>query len=431
MPLHRNESSGQKSLNFSGRDQSCFVKENHHLPREICTVMTIASSSNQIKTPSLEFVFKGKGKRVKLNPPDKVTIQWTEKGSYRLENALKYVESLPSIPVNFAPEKRCIFTLDDYSAHLAPEVEEAFRKKGYFLIVIGGGITGDIQVNDTSYHRQAKAAHRNHEMKLMLEMLEKDPIKIPTPNRDQMMQMFQESWNETCANVNNEFVFKTNMITLALDGSEDHLASRKLMDLIGNKMLEFRENLLSSKPAATLKELHAQMIKPEGVRMKGQTAKVKAPPDEGLELVDGDGEDLDVDYLEDLEDNSQENEEGTDGDEQGTNYENTNLVENLECEDDNMPISNNTEVMNTNDLQLLQKINDTFCHVKKECSNTLLPFLVQIEGVAATARRKLLKDAPHIDSIIKETLSEIASSSKVSQKDEEEHHEENCFEMFD
>ena len=217
---------------------------------------------------------------------------------------------------------------------MAPEVEEAFRKKGYFLIVIGGGITGDIQVNDTSYHRQAKAAHRNHEMKLMLEMLEKDPIKIPTPTRDQMMQMFQESWTETCANVDNEFVFKTNMITLALDGSEDHLASRKLMDLIGKEMLEFRENLLSSKPAATLKELRAQMIKPEGLRMKGQTAKDKAPPDKGLELVDGDGEDLDVDYLEDLEDNSQENEEDTDGDEQGTNYENTNLVENLECEDE-------------------------------------------------------------------------------------------------
>ena len=261
MPLHRNESSGQKSLNFSGRDQSCFVKENHHLSRERCTVMTIASSSNQLKTPSLEFVFKGKGKRV--NPPDKVTIQWTEKGSYRLENVLKYVESLPSIPV---------------------------------------------------------------------------------------------------------------MITLALDGSEDHLASRKLMDLIGKEMLEFRENLLSSKPAATLKELRAQIIKPEGVQMKGQTAKDKAPPREGLELVDGDGEDLDVDYIQDLEDDSQENKEGTDGDEQGTNYENTNLVENLECEDDNMPTSNNTEVMNTKDLQLLQKINDTICHVKKECSNTLLSF---------------------------------------------------------
>ena len=57
-------------------------------------------------------------------------------------------------------------------------------------------------------------------------MLEKDSLKIPTPTRDQMMQMFQESWKETCANVSNTLVFKTNMITLALDGSEDHLDSK-------------------------------------------------------------------------------------------------------------------------------------------------------------------------------------------------------------
>ena len=49
-------------------------------------------------------------------------------------------------------------------------------------------------------------------------------------------------------------------------------------------------------------------------------------------------------------------------------------------EDDSMPISNNVKVINTNDLQLLHKINGTICHVKKECSNTLLPFSVQIEG---------------------------------------------------
>ena len=93
------------------------------------------------------------------------------------------------------------------------------------------------------------------------------------------------------------------MITLALDGSEDHLASKKLMDLIGKEMLEFREQTLSCKPAATLKELRVQMIKPEGERMKGQTAKDKPPSDEGLGFIDGDGEDFDMDYLEDLEDN--------------------------------------------------------------------------------------------------------------------------------
>ena len=49
-----------------------------------------------------------------------------------------------------------------------------------------------------------------------------------------MMNMFQKSWNETYPKVNNE-----NMIIIVLVGSEDHLASKKLMDLVGNEMLEF------------------------------------------------------------------------------------------------------------------------------------------------------------------------------------------------
>ena len=84
MPLQRNESGNQKSLNFSGSKQSCFVKENHHLTQERYTVMTIASSSNAIKTPSLEFVFKGKGIRVMVNLLDLATAQWSDKDSYRV-----------------------------------------------------------------------------------------------------------------------------------------------------------------------------------------------------------------------------------------------------------------------------------------------------------------------------------------------------------
>ena len=51
--------------------------------------------------------------------------------------------------------------------------------------------------------------------------------------------MFQKSSNETCAKANNKNVFKTNMITIPLDSSEYHFASKKLMDLVGTEMLEF------------------------------------------------------------------------------------------------------------------------------------------------------------------------------------------------
>ena len=62
--------------------------------------------------------------------------------------------------------------------------------KDYFLIEIGGGITGDVQVNDTFYHRPIKAAYRNQEMQLMLDLLRQDPNKIPSLSRDQMTEMF-------------------------------------------------------------------------------------------------------------------------------------------------------------------------------------------------------------------------------------------------
>ena len=94
MPLHRNESSGQKSLNFS----ACFIKKNNHLSRERCTVMTIVTSSKKRSAPPVEFVFKGAGKRVTVSPPEKIQVQWAEKGSYRLQNMLTFIERLPTIP---------------------------------------------------------------------------------------------------------------------------------------------------------------------------------------------------------------------------------------------------------------------------------------------------------------------------------------------
>ena len=47
MPLHRNESSSQKTLNLTGFDT--YVKENYNLSRERVTVYTQASSDPEIK----------------------------------------------------------------------------------------------------------------------------------------------------------------------------------------------------------------------------------------------------------------------------------------------------------------------------------------------------------------------------------------------
>ena len=87
--------------------------------------MTVVPSKKELKPPPLEFVFKGKGQRVMLNPPK-------EKGSYHIKQMLEYINRLPTITASFYPERPIIFTLDHYSTHLPPEIETALFKKVIF-----------------------------------------------------------------------------------------------------------------------------------------------------------------------------------------------------------------------------------------------------------------------------------------------------------
>ena len=77
MPLHRNGSSTQKTLNIKGYET--YVKENYSLSRERITAFTQVSSDPVIVVKP-EFVFKGKGTRIKQNPPDGIKYHWAPKG---------------------------------------------------------------------------------------------------------------------------------------------------------------------------------------------------------------------------------------------------------------------------------------------------------------------------------------------------------------
>ena len=59
------------------------------------------------------------------------------------------------------------------------EFRQALFKKGYVFVIIGGGITGDIQINDTNCHGGLKKHYRDLEMKLMLENSKKIQLKFP------------------------------------------------------------------------------------------------------------------------------------------------------------------------------------------------------------------------------------------------------------
>ena len=102
-------------------------------------------------------MFRGKSVRVKLNPPQGVKFQWAPKGSYRLEHMLSTTANLPNRHNIFIHQNYGIYVLDDYSVHSLPEMKAALLKKGYIFVGIGGGVTGDIQINDIDFHSPLKA----------------------------------------------------------------------------------------------------------------------------------------------------------------------------------------------------------------------------------------------------------------------------------
>ena len=139
-------------------------------------------------------MFKGKGSRTPFTPPKGVHYQWAPKGSYRIEQILGMIDNLPNRFNMFTEQSFAIYVLDDYSVHLMPEVRQALFKKGSVLVIVGGGITGDIQINDTNCYHDLKKHYRDLEMKLMLEQLEKDPVRIPSTSRNEMMSMLLQAW---------------------------------------------------------------------------------------------------------------------------------------------------------------------------------------------------------------------------------------------
>ena len=118
---------------------------------------------------------------------------------------------------------------------------------------IVGGVIGYVQGNDTTDQKNSKAAYKNKEKLLMLDRLTENPDNITQPSRDKMIQMFHNAWDEVYTKIDYVDTYKKTVMTLPFEGSEDHLASKKLMDLIGKEMLTFREELTKSQPVSTLK----------------------------------------------------------------------------------------------------------------------------------------------------------------------------------
>ena len=114
-------------------------------------------------------------------------------------------------------QKYSIYLLDNYSVRLDRSLSGMSYKKGWILVLIGGGITGDVQTNYTALHHKLKSLYRAKGEKLVYKKLRENKDRIPKLTRDEIMELLTESYQGSGTNQSQSF--KVNWITNSLDGS--------------------------------------------------------------------------------------------------------------------------------------------------------------------------------------------------------------------
>ena len=116
-----------------------------------------AAASSAASMP-LELLCKGKShKRLAgLDRPGNtaLSLAWSEKGSYRQENILMYLDRWlePWRELRAKQQDWKILMMDVAASHCGPEVVGFARSRGYEVLYHYGGSTGVAQVSDTDLH---------------------------------------------------------------------------------------------------------------------------------------------------------------------------------------------------------------------------------------------------------------------------------------
>jgi hypothetical protein len=213
-------SGNQKTWNQEGESYVAVV-QNFAASRSRYTLFCGMTSRPGVAQAALpEVVFKGKGVRKPPRTPAGITVQWTDKGSYRTENVVHFIQHnlRHGEPITAKTPWRMLL-LDKFSGHLAPEVRAAALAKKYVLLIVPGGLTPDVQVADTHLNKPLKAKYKEYEDAWVM-MKRSEKVPLPTPGKEEQLR-----WALGAYQVLNFMDiakgFKQNGLLLALDGAED------------------------------------------------------------------------------------------------------------------------------------------------------------------------------------------------------------------
>ena len=245
-PFHFNESGSamRKTLHWRGVAEVP-LKECASAVRSRWTATTYASTKPDRFTeyPPLEVLFKG-GTVIEQRLDDMLislcaggdqgelsffTAQVGPKGSYRTDHVVEFLRRHLE-PAGPGRDWRIIMA-DFYGPHADTTVFELCWSRQYVLILIGGGVTGVLQVMDTHLHYSLSQRYTELEM---LDLLEQERARAggcPSRSREGCCRDLLAAWRHAPLHEMGRRGWYDNCLATALDGSQDHLGRGSAGDL--------------------------------------------------------------------------------------------------------------------------------------------------------------------------------------------------------
>ena len=118
-----------------------------------------------------------------------------------------------------------------YAPNKTQAVWDCCWGRGYVRVLIGGGLSGCVQVNDTHCHGPLSKDYQAAEMQILMNLSEEFPDYLPSLSKNDCINILLPLW---CSPKRHEYAargFLDNMLTNALDGSQDALASESIRKL--------------------------------------------------------------------------------------------------------------------------------------------------------------------------------------------------------
>ena len=113
-----------------------------------------------------------------------------------------------------------LYLLDWFAPHQSQKLKDIVAEAGHAILLIGGHLTGLVQVEDTHLHGPMTMFYKRRETRSAQQQLRIRPDKLPSTSRQTVMERAYDSYMDVdhsrCSHG-----FVANGIANALDGSQD------------------------------------------------------------------------------------------------------------------------------------------------------------------------------------------------------------------